>query len=495
MDDSDDAYVHQAFLADWRPDTSLATCPESSHAKNREVNPISDAMAQEASQNYNSHQIQNSVCGKAGPRIGDRDAFPFVSNLPHLQISSDLRSSLHGVPSAIRPRNPAFNMTTSITKCYYRPYRGRKVNSSHLVKLAPGLPPVTLPPTVRVVSQTAFKGYQCRTSKIYPSGGGVASHRKDYSAPISSAEKCGSVHPVMSARLTAKDNGTGSQIEGPGTSGGRYCAEKSPGSDLEMHPLLFQATDSVPYYPLKFNSGTSSSFGFFPGAQPQLNLSLFHRHHQQNHDDVANKSSKSKGCTSKSSGFDFHPLLQKSNDLQLQTSFDTIQNESPIASCMPAIDTSNINGKSRELDLDIHLSHASGKEKSVESRRSESNDPLGCAKNVINCGTAAIHLQTVVQCSQEGEKSLAVSSSQLVSCAHPQLLVSPNDNIRCDINDRGDNSHPEIVMEQEELSDSEEDMEEHVEFECEEMTDSEGENSFGYEQTIEARDKVICVSF
>lgn len=498
MDDSDAAYVHQAFLADWRPETSFVTCPERSPAKDREVNLVNDAMSQEASQNYNCQQTQNSACGKAGPKIGERGAFPFVSKLPQFQISSDLRSGLHGVPSAIKPRNPVFGMTTSSSKYFYRPYRSRKVNSSHLVKLAPDLPPVNLPPSVRVVSQTAFKGYQCGTSNIYPSGGGVTSHRKDHSVPVSPAEKCGNVHPVMSTRLTAKDNCADSQLERSGTVGCRSFAEKGPSSDLEMHPLLFQATENTTYYPLKFSSGTSSSFSFFSGAQPQLNLSLFHRPQQQNHDDRVNKSSRSKGCTSRSSGVDFHPLLQKSNDSQLHTSFDAIQNESPMTSCMLAKDTScSINGKSNELDLDIHLSHASGKEKSIEIRHPEANDSMGCTINVTNCGTAAKPLETGVPCSQEGDKSPTVSNSKLVSCAHPQLVVSPNnDNIsRCDIDDLGDNSHPEIVMEQEELSDSEEDLEEHVEFECEEMADSEGENSSGCEQFIEAHDKVICVSF
>lgn len=488
MDDSDVAYVHQAFLADWRPETSIVTCPERSPAKDREVNLVNDAMSQEASQNYNCEQTQNSLCEKAGPKIGDRDAFPFVSKLPQCQISSDLRG---GFPSAIKSRNPVFDMTTSSSKYNCRPYRYRKVSSSHLVKLAPDLPPVNLPPSVRVVSQTAFKGYQCGTSKIYPSGGSVASHRKDHSAPISPVKKYGSVHPVMSTRLTAKDNGTGSQLERSVTVGGRSSAEKGPSSDLEMHPLLFQATENMSHYPLKFSSGTSSSFSFFSGAQPQLNLSLFHRPHQQNHvDDGSNKSSKSKGCTSGSSGFDFHPLLQKSNDSQLQTSFDAIQTESPIPSCMPAIDTSSsVNEKSSELDLDIHLSHASGKEKSIEIRHLEANDAMGCTINATNCGTAAKPLETGVPCSQEGEKSPPVSSSKLVSCAHPQLLVSFDNISRCDMDDLGDNSHPEIVMEQEELSDSEEEMEEHVEFECEEMADSEGENSSGCEQLVEAHDK------
>ena len=47
---------------------------------------------------------------------------------------------------------------------------------------------------------------------------------------------------------------------------------------------------------------------------------------------------------------------------------------------------------------------------------------------------------------------------------------------RC-IDEMGDQSNQGIVMEHEELSDSDQEMmEEHVEFECEEMTDSQGED-------------------
>ncbi|OIW13993.1 hypothetical protein TanjilG_09344 [Lupinus angustifolius] len=55
-------------------------------------------------------------------------------------------------------------------------------------------------------------------------------------------------------------------------------------------------------------------------------------------------------------------------------------------------------------------------------------------------------------------------------------------------------SHPEIVIEQEELNDSEEDIEEHVEFECEEMVDSEGEDGSGFEQAPEVQTKEVPTS-
>lgn len=501
MDNSDIAYVHQAFLADWRPEASALSCPEHFSTTSREVNLVNDAMSQEGTQNFGGQQNENGVCGKAQPKIVDRSAFPFVST-QHFHASSDLRSSIHGASSAIKPRNPIFDMTTSSSKFYYRPYRARRVNSTHLVKLAPDLPPVNLPPSVRIVSQTAFKGYQSGTSKIYPPGGGVAAHRIDQSASqIPLSENYGIIHPVKSTRPTPKESVTGSQLEKPGTVGDRsVVAEKGTSSDLQMHPLLFQATENMPYYPLKVSSGTSSSFSFFSGNQPQLNLSLFHHPHQQNHVDSSNnKSSNSKDCTFRSSGFDFHPLLQKSNDSQLQTSLHAIQTESMITSGMPAVanTSSSLNEKSNELDLDIHLSSATGKEKSMKSRQLKAHDPMLCTMNVTNCGTATKFQENSAPCSQQGEKSPRVSSSNLASFAHPHLSVCLNDNniSRCDIDDIGDNSHPEIVMEQEELSDSEEDIEENVEFECEEMADSEGENGSGCEQLIQAHNKVILCFF
>lgn len=501
IDNSDVAYVHQAFLADWRPDTSTLPCPERFSTTNREVNLVNDAQSQEDTQNYNGQQTDNGVCGKSQPMIGDRVAIPFMSKFPHFHTSSDLRSRTHGAPSAIKPRNPAYDLTTSSSKYYYRPYRSRRVNSTHLVKLAPDLPPVNLPPSVRVVSQTAFKGHHCGTPKIYPPGGCVTAQRKDDSASqIPYAEKFGIVHPVKkSTRPTSKDSITGSQRERSGTVGSRsVVAEKGTSSDLQMHPLLFQATESLPYYPLKFSAGTSSSFSFFSGSQPQLNLSLFHRPHQQNHVDSSNQSLKSKDRTSRSSGFDFHPLLQKSNDSQLQTSFDAIQTESLVTSGMPALgnSSSSLNEKSNELDLDIHLSSSSGKEKSMKSRQLKTHDPMGSTMTVTNCRTTTKPKENVAPCSQQGEKSPTASSSKFDTCAHPHPLVVLTDNISgCDIDDIGDNSHPEIVMEQEELSDSEEDIEEHVEFECEEMADSDGENGSGCEQLIEAHNKVILCIF
>jgi hypothetical protein len=50
--------------------------------------------------------------------------------------------------------------------------------------------------------------------------------------------------------------------------------ERGTDSNLQMHPLLFQASESgrLSYLPLSCNIGASSTFSFFSGHQPQLNL-------------------------------------------------------------------------------------------------------------------------------------------------------------------------------------------------------------------------------
>lgn len=501
MDYSDIPYVHRAFLADWRPDTSTPTYPECISSTSREGNLAYGRIPPEDTQLYRG--IHNyGILGNTQHQNSNRSAFQSVSQLSQLfHTTADLRSGIEGTSSAVKPGNPVLDVTPS-SKYYCRPYRARRVNSAHLVKLAPGLPPVNLPPSVRVVSQTSYKGFQCGTSKIYPTGGGVTASacRKDNSvSQIPPIEKVKIMNPSTGAKPVLKDSVTGSQIEISGTVEGRsVVAEKDTCADLQMHPLLFQATEdgNVPYYPLKFSSATSNSFSLFSGTQPQLNLSLFHNSQQQSHMDCSNKSSNSKDPILRSSGIDFHPLLQKSNDTQSQTSFDATRTESLVNSDVPAIanKSSGLNDKSNELDLEIHLSSVSGREKSVKSRQLKALDPIAGKKTSANCGIAVNAQENSVPYVQQGGKNPSASTCGLASSVLP--VVVPNDNItRYGVDDIGDQSHPEIVMEQEELSDSEEDIEEHVEFECEEMADSEGEDGSGCEQAPEVQSKVIWFIF
>ncbi|KAI3525202.1 hypothetical protein L1887_03877 [Cichorium endivia] len=269
INSEDEAYVHEAFLSDWRPGNQL-------------------------------------------PHVDKLPNYPRLVNY--------------------HPQNPAKSSRPE------RPYQSSRCKGSRVVKLAPDLPPVNLPPSVRIMSQSAFTKYNEASSKA------VAV-----------------THPRTS------------QLD-----------EQNTGK-LQMHPLLFQdnGDGSLPYYPL------NPSFDFFPNK-----LNLFHYSHQQKHTvNFFNNLS--------SSGVEFHPLLQRTDDGIGDSSVEPPRRRVPRSP--------------NELDLDIRLSS------SARNRDSSTIDRSGV----------------------------------------------PEEN---------GNGNDEIVMEQEELSDSEdEEITESVEFECEEMTDSEGE--------------------
>ncbi|KAI5447216.1 hypothetical protein KIW84_014895 [Lathyrus oleraceus] len=489
MDYSDVPYVHQAFLADWRPDMSTLNYSEHISPTSVEVNLGHDSISQDI-QLYRG--ISNyGLSGNIQHQNGSYPAFPSVHKPPlPFHSTSDFRSGMKGAPSAAIHKNPVFGATSS-AKYYCRPYRARRANSARLVKLAPDLPPVNLPPSVRVVSETAFKGFQCGTSKVCPRGDGVTNVRKDNSASqVPHSEKVMVDHHAKHTRPMPKDSVIHSQLERSETAEGRsVVAEKATYVDLQMHPLLFQVTEegNTPYYPFKFSSGPSSSFSFFSGRQPQLNLSLFNSSQQQGHIDRPNTTTKSKNSSLRLGGIDFHPLLQKSNDTQAQTGSDAIQAEPLVSNGVP--DTTNrsfdLNDKSNELDLEIHLSSLSESEKSMKSIQLKEHDPIESQKTVASCATE----MSAPICQQSDR----IPSPRGCELASTSPLVVPDDNITgCDVDNVGEQSHPEIVMEQEELSDSEEDIEEHVEFECEEMADSEGEDGSGFEQAPGVQNKFEC---
>ena len=153
-----------------------------------------------------------------------------------------------------------------------------------------------------------------------------------------------------------------------------------------MHPLLFQVSEDgrLPYYPFDYSHGTSNSSSFFSGNQPQVNLSLFHNPHQANPKvDSFYISLKSKESTP-SCGIDFHPLPQRSDDVdndlvtscptgqlsfdlesfrgkraQLQNSFDVVLTEPWVNSAPPRSGTkpSCLDGIENELDLESGTVH------------------------------------------------------------------------------------------------------------------------------------------
>ncbi|EPS74726.1 hypothetical protein M569_00028, partial [Genlisea aurea] len=329
-DNDDEAYVHEAFLSDWRP--------------NNNVPSIFYASMQPG---------MNTASGSGQNRLLN---YPASSALRYTQI-------------------------------YPWPHRGRRKNSARVVKLAPDLPPVNLPPSVRIISQSVFQRDQAAASakasvNIQGSNyGTVANGARDDSG---SSTKC-------AANCQPSSNGSGVVIPETGD------------RDLEMHPLFFRSPQDAhwPYYPQ--NSG--------------LSLSLFH--HPRHLQDPA-MSFLNHGKCPPSSGVVFHPLLQSNKAVETGT-----------ARAVPTTaKTASRSSKGNELDLDIHLSVL------PENRESTLQKPVAAA------------------------------------------VAGRDDNNEAASREMNDaTSFPDIVMEQEELSDSEDEYGENVEFECEEMADSEGESS------------------
>ncbi|KAJ0078818.1 hypothetical protein Patl1_24601 [Pistacia atlantica] len=101
---------------------------------------------------------------------------------------------------------------------------------------------------------------------------------------------------------------------------------------------------------------SSSSFSFFSANQPQLNLSLFHNPRRVSCVGCFNESLKTKeSSNTTSSALDFHPFLKRSEN----ANGDLVTTPST---------ASKSNKKANELDLEIHLSSSSTKERALGSR-------------------------------------------------------------------------------------------------------------------------------
>ncbi|KAK9138009.1 hypothetical protein Sjap_008603 [Stephania japonica] len=249
--------------------------------------------------------------------------------------------------------------------------------------------------------------------------------------------------------------------------------EKGTESDLHMHPLLFQAHEDAGFPYLQ--TGASRNFNFLPGTGSQLQVSFNHMY--KLHDATYMVHNFDKMLDSRStSAFEFHPLLQMvdhANNDAVASVYMSADSELFPGSSTPltayAMSDPQINSNvlqeptelanscetASDVDLEIHLCSRSRKEEAL--RNIETVKPFIKFKNPCHNDDA--------------------------------LILSGNTTGGYMIDAMNDHSLPEMLMEQEELSDSEEECGDHVEFECEEMADSEGEELSG-EQLVTLRNKV-----
>ncbi|XP_052179649.1 uncharacterized protein LOC127792979 isoform X2 [Diospyros lotus] len=508
VDNEDEAYVHEAFLADWRPGASF---PLSSGLPVSNLNERNRPSVLVPLGGCHTMELTNSRgSGESHPQIGDEfpAAFKDYQNLETFSHFTPARCYSYPV----QPNQPVSHVILRPSKSQVcsRPYRSRRTNTAHLVKLAPDLPPVNLPPSVRVMSQSAFKSYQGGVPSKVPaadaSSGAAAAEKIVSSVPHNA--NLGSTHPAKYTeykRPPPEKTNINEHQQEPSVLGDKFAGDKGE-SDLQMHPLLFQPSGDghLPYYSFK-SSSTQRSSNFFSQIQPQLNLTLLYNPHEANN--VVNrfdKSLKSKKTTSCAGSIDFHPLLQIADDInihsetvnsvaqvsvtleplgggcaQLQTPFDATQSKSQVNCSTVATSTksSSPNEKANELDLDIHLSFISRKEKAIGGRdaaeHNQTTTENSCYQNSGFCPGA----------------SIPIGVSKKLNSAAQALVASNNNSSTYGVNDGGDQPPLEIVMEHEELSDSEEEIGEQVEFECEEMDDSEGDEGSDSEHMIDVQNE------
>ncbi|RZC59661.1 hypothetical protein C5167_006960 [Papaver somniferum] len=438
MEDEDEAYVHEAFLADWRPtDSRIAPSNPSgkeyqSGGENHSGHPFSGS--------HSVHDYANGLFAAPNNSLQSQN----VSHVAHMRYSP---------ACAMGPNQHAADWISksSRSQVKLKPYRARRKKTTQLVQLAPSLPPVNLPASVHVISQSAFKTY-CGPSHStrVPSSSNVGTE------DLAPARMLG----TSSAGNPQKRN-TPACLQGPRFDMNSVAMEeKGSESDLQMHPLLFQGSEDNHSSYCQTNYSTSSStFSFLPGNHLQSNLNFPST--SQRAGSLVNQFYTSLGLgetPSTTSTIDFHPLLQRpdivnkdSVNLSGNLSFDFKSfggNHSQVKNSSGSVHISNsepasLTGNTNEIDLEIHLSSTPRKVKDMGIRNEKENSVSACV-------------------------------------------------VALDSNCLGEESLPEIVMEQEELSDSEEEIGEDVEFEREEIADSEDDDP-NSAQLVETTTKEVQV--
>ncbi|XP_031478922.1 uncharacterized protein LOC116249792 isoform X1 [Nymphaea colorata] len=513
-DDEDEAYVHEAFLADWRPTGSVPVSPELPvSAKVSDSGRRSQVDASISEEGLGFHKLDASLMQEQSnstkkgihAQAGQgKDPLQGHSYMHHFAATAS--------PSSETPTQMPPFTNIRWTDCYLssrklisdckekssrsrlgvRPCRMRKTSGLQLVKLAPDLPPVNLPPSVRIIPKAAFGCYPHETSCNLN-----AVHRKESNVKISEP------HFVNTGMISSTNVGKDRNASSVYSSNRKLCtenqnmvqgtsAENGAEADLQMHPLLFQMPGEGSWPHLPNNAVINSrSRNTFPENAFQLG-SLFKKrptlgttgpHYPAPHSNLSSSSMET---------IDFHPLLQRSVSVDKEPT----SHSHPVINCSASPDSAPVlsdacgtksqvinlsassggHERSDEPNLDFHL-HLGGNRMVADGITI--NRPLLSLKDSRS-------IKDSQTCNDEGHPS--GSHTGLGSFVHSVSSVAVAER-RSITDDHGEpnvqgplevHQHnqalSEIVMEQEELSDSEDDIRENVEFEHEEMADSEEES-------------------
>ncbi|CAM0952735.1 unnamed protein product [Alopecurus aequalis] len=375
-DDDDDSYVNEAFLAD---------------TENRSINMMQRGTS------------ADDECGAAHSCFEQHNG----------------NSTKHIVSTSYTP----FSSCASDGLSTKRLFRGTlnelqalqmgKEKGSHVVKLAPDLPALNLPPSVRVMSQREyhqnaahFSGTSNTQLNLFP------------------------------------DRSTSDRLQQHGVPN-RSAIEDGAEQDFPMHPLLFQHPREVHSsynHPIENLNSHSRGYDLFPFEKVQVEKS-----NNQTTDGM-------EGAPVNTNTIGFHPLLQRTEA--------EMHGEAPEEDCHQS------DSPIREPPMDDQLTVREAST-SPREREEDSIDLLAFANLCERENNIDLHIHLCSSMSSirpEGSLIASITNLEPINSYHHGVAEPREEAMQG------------IVMEQEELTDSEEDIQ-HVEFECEEMEDSEEEQA------------------
>ncbi|KAH9304149.1 hypothetical protein KI387_008553, partial [Taxus chinensis] len=371
-EDTHEAYVHEAFLADWRPYSSkfMAAIPQAPPVlgmNNSSFNLANLGSQREESYNGRMGSVQannfNTSLSEIQPSQQSSGCqisqIPYTSQLPSAVTASLQSSHQASFDYSKRPIRTQVNI---------RPYRSRNKHKVQTVKLAPDLPTLNLPPSVRVIPQSMLVGHHCGGSQRLPIAQSKKPNPLSCTRAVADSQMQTSNHSInrnfkadsstvatttavptsivgLERNLSSETNihftrhncekvvskaqqrslpihqePTSYEIEEtPQMEEPKYTQanHETDETDIHMHPLLLQnsSEDSIYYQYNKCGTRTQIPFSTLPGNADNSDFRPFFMPYQQNgmlkHQSAYPRASMKKGTTLSSNNADFHPLLQR----------------------------------------------------------------------------------------------------------------------------------------------------------------------------------------
>ncbi|XP_064957765.1 uncharacterized protein LOC135608597 isoform X4 [Musa acuminata AAA Group] len=515
MDNENEAYVHEAFLADTETGSSNNLSYEISlsgigrsnvqftnmiiyHGTNTTEKFASSSECFQVQKDRAVHEINNS--------LKPMKSMHPLSHCSDPRYTSSYTSQLNHLSSISNFGRPGSHLGSL-------PCPTRKCKGARVVKLAPGLPPINLPPSVRVISQSALQNHPSGSAHAYTSKNGVRNPSK--SSGVAKGEST-VTNPGENLNMPSDNGPEASHRQVGGATSDQHVAEENASqSDLQMHPLLFHASEDQLSSYYSMNTHPAASGTCHLGAQLQKDSIFSKSQHCFTMKDRISGSRNSIDAPLDLFSVDFHPLLRRTNnataDLGMVSSVDpgvfaASSHHNKLSCDSNPVSRENLVGNSQipaggaplchhekenELDLDIHLYSVKENEKTRQAGDSsmhqfnKSGSPR--LQPTMDKGIDAdMSFQHNANCSESAASRTRGCCEKDVNSL--QVVQMPNDCLSQCTKDY-DESDLDIIMEQEELSDSD-DESANVEFECEEIDDSEDDES-EYGQSTEALIKEV----